>query len=94
MGWAYSELIYLGDKFNDPFVVGTLISLDESDVAVGNSSVSKPKNSLETKASESRIMNVSYRINLVLKRGVKFGDMIPTSSNFSGGRILASRNFC
>ena len=38
-------------------------------------------------------MNVSYRINLVLKRGVKFGDMIPTYSNFSGGRILASRNF-
>ena len=37
MGWAYSELITLGDKFNDPFFVRTLISLNESDVAVGNS---------------------------------------------------------
>ena len=87
MGWAYSELVTLGDKFNDPFAFGTLINLDESDVAVRNSSVSKPENSLETKAGESRTMNVSYRITLGLQRGVKFGDMIPTHSNFSGGRI-------
>ena len=74
-------MITLGDKFNEPFVVRTLISLDESNVVVGNSLVSKPENSLETKVGESRTMNVSYKINLVLKCGVKFGDMIPTSFN-------------
>ena len=87
MGWAYSQLITLGDKFNDPYVLQPLISLDESSVTVGTSSISKPDNSLDTKAEKSRTMNVSYRINLMMRRGVKIGDMIPTPSNFSGGRI-------
>ena len=86
MGWAYSELITLGDKFNDQYVVETLINLNESGGAVGTSSVSTPENSLETKAGESRTMNVSYKIMFTLNCDVKFGDIIATSSNFSGRR--------
>ena len=54
MGWAYLQLITLGDKFNEPYVQH-LNSLEESSVAV---------------AIESKTMNVSYRIRLTLNPDV------------------------
>ncbi|RVW93131.1 hypothetical protein CK203_031377 [Vitis vinifera] len=83
VGWAYSELITLGDKFYDRYAQ-SIVSIEESSVAVATSSASTLENSLETNASDSRPMNVSYRISLTLEPGVKFGDMIISPSNFSG----------
>lgn len=81
--WGYSEPLFVGDKFCDPYKYAIPVSENSrSSVPI---STSMPANSeVEANAGDSSLLNISYKISFNLEPGAEFGGISIHLSHHQG----------
>ncbi|RVW93130.1 hypothetical protein CK203_031376 [Vitis vinifera] len=80
--WGYSEPLFVGDKFCDPYKYAIPVSENSrSSVPI---STSMPANSeVEANAGDSSLLNISYKISFNLEPGAEFGARLADEEKYA-----------